>query len=74
MILTGEVDKIQKMIEMLGKQIKIIIRNAIELSYYSRGAWTYKDVLLMSSAERDMLSEFINGRLEAASKMPFPVF
>lgn len=74
MIRTGDGDKISKMIAQLGREIKGIIRNAIEVSYYSRGAWRYDDVLNMSAGERDIASEFINKRLEQASKMSFPVF
>jgi hypothetical protein len=74
MIHIGNLDEISKLIEILGNQIRMIIRNAIELSYYSRGAWTYYDVLNMSAAEREIATEFITKRLEQASKMTFPVF
>ena len=74
MIHLGNIEETEKMIVFLGNQIKIIIQNAIELSYFSRGSWSYYDVLNMSSAERDIASEFINKRLEHASKMPHPVF
>lgn len=74
MIKTGDGEKISKLIAQLGREIRIIIKNAIELSYFSRGAWTYEQVLLMSAVEREIATDFINKRLEVASKSHFPVF
>lgn len=74
MIYLGNMTEVSKMIEMLGDQIKMVIKSALELSYFSRGAWSYYDVLNMSAAERDIASEFVNKRLEQASKMAFPIF
>ena len=74
MILTGDHTRIVGMIDRLHAEAKGLIASAQEISYFSRGAWQYETVLRMSAVERDMAVEFINKRLEAASKMPFPVF
>jgi hypothetical protein len=74
MILTGDHTRIVGMIDKLNLEVKGLITAAQEISYWSRGAWPYESVLNMSALERDMAVEFINKRLEAASKMPFPVF
>ena len=74
MIQTGDIPAIQNYIVRLGKEIKIIVRSAIEISYYSRGAWTYEHVLKMSKAERDIAVDFIEERLEIAKKSTFPVY
>lgn len=74
MIRTGDSEKISGMIASLGREIRAIIKSAIELAYFSRGAWRYEDVLNMSAVERQIASDFINKRLEAAGKMSFPVF
>jgi hypothetical protein len=74
MILSGDHTKIVSMIDRLHLEAKSLIQSAQEISYFSRGAWGYETVLRMSALERDMAVEFINKRLEAASKMPFPVF
>lgn len=74
MILTGDHTRIVGMIDKLNLEVKGLITSAQEISYWSRGAWGYEAVLNMSALERDMAVEFINKRLEAASKMPFPVF
>jgi hypothetical protein len=52
----------------------MLITSAIQLSYYSRGAWDYHSVLLMSAAEREIALEFINERLKVASKSMHPVY
>ena len=74
MIRAGDAEKISKYIAQLGREIKGIIRNAIELSYFSRGSWSYDEVLVMTAIEREIAADFINKRLEAASKSTFPVF
>lgn len=74
MIQSGDMTAVQRHIVRLGKEIKIIVRSAFEISYYSRGAWQYNQVLQMSKAERDLATEFIEERLEIAKKSTFPVF
>lgn len=74
MIESGRMDQVQRMIKQLGNEVKNIIRGAIELSYYSRGAWSYHEVLTMSAGEREVASEFISERLKVAAKMANPVF
>jgi hypothetical protein len=74
MIRTGDMVAVQKLIRRLGADIKNIIKSTIEISYYSRGAWQYQQVLAMSQAEREMAVDFINERLKAASKQTFPVY
>lgn len=74
MIQTGDMQAVQAHIVRLGKEIKSMVKAAFEVSYYSRGAWSYEHVLRMSPAERDLAIEFINERLELASKSAFPVY
>ena len=74
MIRTGDMAAVQRLIVRLGKEVKSLIRSALEISYYSRGAWPYDRVLLMSQAEREMAIEFVNERLKVAAKSQFPVY
>lgn len=74
MIGMGDMEQVQKLINQLGKEIRILIRQAIEISYFSRGAISYYDVLNMSAGERDIATDFLEDRLKQASKMPFPVY
>ena len=66
--------ELSKLINDLYSQGRDLIRGVLELSYFSRGAWTYTECMYMSAAEREIALEFINKRLEQAAKMPFPVF
>lgn len=74
MIRSGNDAEIQGLITQLGKSTKSLVRTAIELAYFSRGSLSYSDVMAMSAGERELAAEFINHRLEIASKMPNPVF
>jgi hypothetical protein len=74
MIKRGNMDDIQKLIRRLGSEIKGIVESAFEISYFSRGAWSYHDVLMMCQAEREIAVDFINERLKLAAKSPHPVF
>lgn len=74
MIRSGDMQAVQKLILRLGNEIRSIVKSAIEISYYSRGAWSYEQVLRMSQAEREMAVDFINERLQVASKSMYPVY
>jgi len=74
MIMFGDGSRIAEMINSLALDTRNLLKAAIEISYFSRGAWSYDSVLLMSPLERDLAVEFINKRLEAASQSPYPVF
>lgn len=55
--------------------IKRIVDNILELSYFMRGAVSYEYALMnMSVAERDRAFTFINKRLESESKSMYPVY
>lgn len=74
MIKAGDMGAVTSLIRRLGGEIKSLIKSALEVSYFSRGAWSYEAVLAMSAGERELAVEFINERLKAASKMQNPVF
>ena len=74
MIRAGDMMAVQKHIMRLGGEIKQLVRSAIEISYYSRGAWSYQQVLMMSQAEREIAVDFVNERLKVAAKSMFPVY
>lgn len=74
MINLGDMDAVRKLIARLGQEIKGIVKSALEISYYSRGAWSYHQVLMMSQAEREMAVDFINERLKIASKSMYPIY
>jgi hypothetical protein len=59
------------MMHRLLSESKDIINSALELSYFSRGAWKYETIMIMSAVERDMAFEFLKKRQEALAKNPF---
>jgi hypothetical protein len=74
MIQAGDMVAVQHLIVKLGAEIRSLVRSALEISYYSRGAWSYHQVLMMSQAEREIAVDFINDRLKIAAKQMFPVY
>jgi hypothetical protein len=74
MIKAGDMGAVQKLITRLGNEIKGLVKSALEISYYSRGAWSYDTVLHMSQGERELAVEFINERLKIAAKSMYPVY
>lgn len=74
MISSGDMASIQKLISRFANEIRGHVKSAFELAYFSRGAWTYNQVLLMSQAEREIASDFINERLEIEGKKMFPQY
>ena len=74
MINQGDMRAVQNLINKLGQEIKGLVKSALEISYYSRGGWSYHQVLQMSQGEREMAVDFINERLKIAAKQMFPVY
>lgn len=74
MIISGEPSRIAEMINTMGIDVRNLLKSAVEIAYFSRGAIQYEAVLRMTPLERDITVQFINKRLEQAGKMPFPVF
>jgi hypothetical protein len=74
MILSGDSSRIADMINSLATDTRNLLKAAIEISYFSRGAWSYDLVLRMSPLERDIAIEFINKRLEVAGKSLHPIY
>ena len=72
--MSGDVPRRDEMINTLALDTRNLLKAALEISYFSRGSWQYETVLNMSPLERDLAIEFINKRLEAASKSPYPVY
>jgi hypothetical protein len=74
MIASGDHSRTSQVIDSFNGEMKNLLNAAIEISYFSRGAWSYREVLEEPPHVRNLMVEFINKRLEAAGKSPFPVF
>lgn len=58
------------MISQLGRDSRSLIRNALELSLYSKGSWSYESIMNLSAGERDLAAEVLNDKLELIKKNP----
>lgn len=74
MIMSGDLKKISAMINSMGLEVRALLKQAIEVAWFSRGSIQYETALAMSPLERDLVIEFVNDRLEAQKKSPHPVY
>jgi hypothetical protein len=73
-IISGDRGRVSEVINSMAKDVRSLLNQAIEISYFSRGAIQYETVLQMTPLERDLAIQFINKRLEIAAKSPFPIY
>ena len=73
-LLTASPDAVQKLIETYENEVKGIRKAALSMSWYTRGAATYEDVLNMSSQERELINEMADEHLETTKKSQLPFF
>lgn len=74
MIMFGDSSRIAEMINALGIDTRNLLKQAVEIAWYSRGSIQYETALGMSPLERDITIQFVNDRLEAQKKNPNPVY
>jgi hypothetical protein len=74
MIMFGDSSRIAEMINALGVDTRNLLKQAVEIAWYSRGSIQYETALGMSPLERDIAIQFVNDRLEAQKKNPNPVY
>jgi hypothetical protein len=74
MIMSGDASRIAEMINVLGIDTRNLLKQAVEIAWYSRGSIQYETALGMSPLERDIVVQFVNDRLELQKKNPNPVY
>lgn len=74
MLRSGDNAFISKQIAQMQDEARMIIRNIVELVWYMRGGIQYDSMMLMTPGERQIVSDFIEKRMESVSKMSFPVY
>jgi hypothetical protein len=74
MIMSGDSSRIAEMINSLALDVRSLLKQAVEIAWYSRGSIQYETALAMSPLERDIAIEFVNNRLELQKKSPNPVY
>jgi hypothetical protein len=62
------------MFASLQRESKRLLDSIITLIYFMRGALSYTEAMNMSQAERVIVSDFIEKRLEIEKKSPNPVY
>lgn len=55
-------------------EVRAIIKNIIQLTYFMRGSIQYEEMMNRTFAERQMIGEFVEDRLTIESKKPHPVY
>ena len=73
-IKSGNAELIQSTFSQLSRECKAIVHSAVELSWYMRGAIQYKDMLLLTPGEREIIRDFVSNHMETIKKHPYPVY
>ena len=72
MLRRGTSEQIQSYMRKMQKEVDEILKECGSLAYWMRGGLQYDSAKLISVPERRLLNEFLNARLEAESKNPYP--
>lgn len=70
----GSAEDIQRLFRKLENDRRNIIEGLIQLTYFMRGAIQYDDMKNMTYVERQLVSDFINQRLEQEAKKMNPTY
>lgn len=71
---TGDADEIRSMFARMESDRKKLIKSVVQLAYFMRGAIQYDKMMGMTYIERELISEFIEDRLESEAKKMNPVY
>lgn len=74
MLRHGSVEEIKKMFEQMRSDTKRMLKEIIQLVYFMRGAIQYDSMMHMTFAERQLIREFIEKRLDDESKKLYQVY
>ena len=67
-LLNSTSDQIAALVDGMEKDAKDIKAQSLKLAWYMRGGITYEQVLQLSPAERDMISELAKDNMETTKK------
>lgn len=62
------------MIDSMAYDVRNLLKQAIEIAWYSRGSIQYEAALHMSPIERDLAIELVNKRIEGQKKSMSPIY
>jgi len=62
------------MFDSLQRESRQLLKSIVTLIYFMRGAVSYSEAMNMSYAERQVLDDFLEKRLEIEKKNPYPCY
>jgi len=62
------------MFTKLSKEARSLIEEVVQLCYFMRGSISYNDFMYMSPVEREIVSDFLEKRLDIESKKSNPIY
>lgn len=71
---SGNRARISRMYKALSGESENIVNNVISICYFMRGGISYDDLMFRTPGERDLISAFIEKRLEEEGKRENPVY
>lgn len=74
MLKHGSASDIKQMFDRLRKSTNDLVKDVIQLVYFMRGSIQYDAMLHMTYAERKLVQEFIEERLDVESKKVNPIY
>ena len=66
--------EILALIEGMEKSSKALKHEILSLCWYMRGGITYDEAMMLSSEERNIISDIVKGNMEATKKSGLPFF
>jgi hypothetical protein len=72
--LTLELDEIVKLIEDYDKESRALRAECLKMCWYMRGGITYDEAIMLSQAEREIISGLIKENMETTKKSGLPFF
>ena len=73
-LLSSSREEVVELIDQLDKEANQIREQSLKLAWYMRGGITYDQVLQLSPAERQMISDLAKDNLETTKKSGLPFF
>ena len=73
-LLTLSNDEIAGYIEQLDKEVRAYKDEALRMCWFMRGGLSYDESMMLSKAERDLISDIIKDNIETTKKSKMPFF
>lgn len=74
MLKAGRFEEVTLMVKRMQSEAKSVLKDALKLTYFMRGAVSYDEIMTMTMTEKEVVAEIVEERLEAEKKNPHPVY